>query len=201
MIKEKNRFGFSFLEMLISIGILIVLVAVTVIVINPMEYLKQSRDSNRISDLTDINLFFSKYKYSGQRIDSLGNVNVVYVSLPSNLSDCSDLGLPTLVSGWNYRCATETNYRKTDGTGWLPIDLTVVSGGYGISALPVDPTNLVAGGVYYAYIIDSSLKFEIISSLESQKNIDKYAVGDGGIDDTKVEKGENLLLWKEAMGL
>ncbi len=200
MISFKNKLGFSLLEMLISIGILAVLVSVAVMVINPIEYLRQARDSTRVSDLNNINTYISRYKYSGQRIDSLGNINVVYVSIPSNLSDCSDLGLPALASGWAYKCATETDYKKIDGTGWLPINLAAFSGGFGISALSVDPTNTASDGLYYKYIISASGGFEINASMESRKfNIggksDKVST-DGGDDPYIYEVGTNFDIFK-----
>ena len=46
-----NKSGFTLLELLIVIGILAILSAVVVFVLNPAETLRKSRDAQRIADL------------------------------------------------------------------------------------------------------------------------------------------------------
>ncbi|MCX6736947.1 MAG: type II secretion system protein [Candidatus Parcubacteria bacterium] len=53
--------GFTLLELLIVIGILAILSAVTILVINPAELLRKSRDTQRISDLGSINSAIAFY--------------------------------------------------------------------------------------------------------------------------------------------
>lgn len=52
---------------------------------------------------------------------NFGTTGDVYVSLPSAQSNCSDLSLPT---GPTYHCVTAANLTKTDGTGWIPVNLS-----------------------------------------------------------------------------
>ena len=51
---KHNNSSFTLIELLIVIGILAVLMVAVVVVLNPAEYLKQSRDSKRIQDLASI---------------------------------------------------------------------------------------------------------------------------------------------------
>jgi len=54
----------------------------------------------------------------------------VYVSLPSDNSDCTGLSLPEL-EGYSYHCSDSAHYRNVDGTGWIPIDFTSVQSSAG----------------------------------------------------------------------
>jgi prepilin-type N-terminal cleavage/methylation domain-containing protein len=90
---KRNLGGFTLLELLIVIGILAILSTTVMIVINPADLLARTRDSRRIGDLSTlnsaINLFVSFYSNV-----SLGDPNTVYLSLPSDQSNCSDLIFP-----------------------------------------------------------------------------------------------------------
>ncbi|MCK5085475.1 prepilin-type N-terminal cleavage/methylation domain-containing protein, partial [Candidatus Parcubacteria bacterium] len=48
---EKNMEGFTLLELLIVIAILAILSAVLILILNPAETMKKSRDTQRMSDL------------------------------------------------------------------------------------------------------------------------------------------------------
>ena len=93
--------SFTLVELLVVIGILSVLSAATVILINPAEIFKESRDGQRISDISTLATILSKYKYGGIRISSLGNVNTIYVSLADSSQTCANLGLPAPPSEWS----------------------------------------------------------------------------------------------------
>ena len=119
-----TRAGFTLIEVLVSLAIVAVLSTVVVVTLNPAELMKQARDSNRISDLNTVNTALSTYAADVVGA-TVGASSTVYVSLPSNSSDCSDLGLPALPSGWIYKCATRENLTKIDGTGWIPANLHI----------------------------------------------------------------------------
>ncbi|OGM93878.1 hypothetical protein A2524_04085 [Candidatus Wolfebacteria bacterium RIFOXYD12_FULL_48_21] len=194
MIRTK---GFTLLELLITIGILAVLATTAVLVINPVEYLRQSRDTRRIGDLDAISKAIDLYTINKPAIAELGTVSIVYISLPDTSSTCGSHSLPLLPSPWQYRCATTANLQKVDGTGWLPINFSSVSGGAPLATLPIDPVNGAANLQYYAFTA-SGRKYEVFSVIESENNFlggpnDKIS-SDGGDDFTRYEVGSDLTI-------
>lgn len=165
MERFKDESSFTLIELVIVIGILAILAAAVILVINPSELLRQARDSTRISDLQTMNKALGLYQAGGGL--SLGSLNTVYVSIPSSLSNCSDLGLPSLPSGWNYVCSNATNYRRVDSNGWIPVNFTTLTFGSPLNVLPIDPVNTTSSGNYYTYVIGGS--WELNGILESSK--------------------------------
>ncbi len=98
---------------------------------------------------------------------SMGSANTFYVSIPSSQTDCSDLGLPSLPDNWFYACSNSTNYRKVDGTGWIPVNFTSLSYRTPLEILPIDPINTTSTGNYYTYITGGS--WELNAMFESSK--------------------------------
>lgn len=156
--------SFTLIELLVVIGILAILTAAVVLVLNPVEYLKQSRDATRMSDLSSVNQALSVLESQG--VTNFGSVNTVYVSIPNASSDCSGLGLPTLPSPWAYHCAPSATLQSVNGTGWIPVDFTQ-SPTLSFSTLPIDPTNSTSTGNYYTYTPGGSWELDTI--LESSK--------------------------------
>ena len=178
--------SFTLVELLIVIAIIAILGAATIFVINPTELLKKTRDTVRISDLKNLDLALQMAELEGL---DLGNPNVVYISLPDSNSNCSSYSLPSLPSGWSYHCASEADYRKVDGNGWIPVDFTALSSGAPFSSLPVDPIN--DENHYYMYFAGGS--YELNTWFESQKYA-KQMSQDGGDNPCLYEKGSNLSL-------
>jgi len=157
--------SFTLVELLVVIGILAVLTAAVILVINPVEYLRQARDTTRMSDLDSIDKALAVLETQG--VTSFGTASTVYVSVADNASStCGSLGLPALPSGWSYHCVTSTNLQKTDGNGWIPVNFTQ-SPALSFSNLPLDPVNATSTGNYYTYTSGGS--WEINTVLESQK--------------------------------
>jgi len=161
-----HRDSFTLIELLVVIAIVAILSAVVIITLNPAELLKQSRDSNRLSDLNTLNKALALYEVDVVG-GTLGATSTVYVSLPDTSATCANLGLPALPSGYQYGCVTETNLRKTDGTGWIPVNLTQISSNTPLGFLPTDPTNTTSTGLYYTYVPGGS--YEIAAAMESSK--------------------------------
>ena len=194
MIRTK---GFTLLELLITIGILAVLATTAVLMFNPVEYVRQSRDTRRIGDLGTISKAIDLYTVNKPAITELGTASVVYLSLPDTSSTCGSHSLPLLPSPWQYRCATAANLQKVDGTGWLPVNFSSISSGAPLATLPIDPVNDDANAQYYAFTANGR-KYEVFSVLESEKNFlggpnDKLS-SDGGDDFSRYEVGSDLAI-------
>ncbi len=162
---SKPKRSFTLIELLVVLALVAILSVVVVVTLNPAELIKQARDSNRLSDLSTINTalnLFSADVTSG----FMGTSTVVYVSIPSNLSDCSNLGLPILPGTFVYNCVTQQNLRNIDGTGWIPVNFQRISYSSPISQLPIDPQNTTSTK-YYTYVTGGS--WQLAVRVESQK--------------------------------
>jgi prepilin-type N-terminal cleavage/methylation domain-containing protein len=208
-LKQKN--SFTLIELLIVIAILALLMSIIIITLNPAEMLKKTRDSKRISDLSTLEKALSIF-LATKRTVVLGTYQIVYVSLPATNSNCSDLTLPALPTGYTYQCSTEANYRKTDGTGWIPVNFESLDVGSPIASLPVDPNNdfsasgSVRNNLFYTYIVSSDAqRFELNVKLESNyygfKDRDGYALKDAAQDDLPLQDGGDSGLYERGMDL
>ncbi|MFH1188635.1 MAG: LamG domain-containing protein, partial [bacterium] len=83
-------------------------------------------------------------------------------------------------------------------TGWLPVNLTLVSSGSPLATLPIDPINTDVGNNYYAYIGGS---WVLTGKMESIKHQELNAQNDNGADSVRLEMGSHLGLWSESQGL
>ncbi len=154
-----------------------------------------------MSDLSSLDKSLTVLETQG--FTSFGTANVVYISIPDNSSStCGSLGLPTLIGGYQYHCSNESDYRKMDGTGWVPVNF-LASQALSFPALPIDPVNATTSGRYYSYITGGS--WELGASLESSK----YNLGgsspktsnDGGVHTSLYEVGSNKTLLPFDYGL
>lgn len=212
--------GFTLLELLIVISILIVLTAILVLVINPFETLKRTRDAQRINDLNTLkraiglyltsisspylagassnegckngqNYLFGDKIYYSYPLDGPGSV------LADSTLDGGSASIPAHVQ------VSRANLKKVDATGWLPVDLTGFKGGSPVSAYPVDPVNTVnnitnvrATDLVYRYTCDEGdMTFEIDANLESDtytSDPENMEKDDGGNNDNLYEVGTKL---------
>lgn len=165
--------GFTLVELLVVIAIIAILAAVVVLIINPIELTKRSRDAARLTDLANlqqaINVAAQEATSSGTAILCVGGL--------SNGTTCSgnsnDAG----------------SIRKSDGTGWVKVDLSSQKS-VSVPTLPVDPVN---NSIYhYTYKSDGNT-WEIDAALESDQQKDKMK-SDGGDNDNEYEVGSNLTL-------
>ena len=161
----KDQSSFTLIELLIVIGILAILVASVIVILNPAQLLAQARDSKRQQDLSALNQALQTITALDQTL-SFGSSSVVYTSLPDSSSTCGSWGLPSLPSGWNYHCVSTTTLQNTDGTGWIPVNFKT-TGVVSLSALPTDPQNTSSTGLYYTYVTGGS--YELTALFESSK--------------------------------
>src|SRR5574343_311722 len=190
-----NNKSFTLIELLIVIAILALLMSIIIITLNPSELLKQTRDTKRISNLKSLNNALSIFQAT-KPTTSTGTASTVYISIPDSSSTCANLGLPTLPSGYTYQCSTTANYKKTDGTGWIPVNFDSLDIGSPLSSLPIDPTNTTSTNLFYTYTTGAS--WELNAILESSANKlsgdnDKSDL-DGGDSYSTYEIGTDLTL-------
>jgi prepilin-type N-terminal cleavage/methylation domain-containing protein len=193
--------GFTLVELIITIAIVAFLSIVVILAINPAQLLQQARDSNRLSDMSTLNTALGVYVAQGGT--SLGSANTIYVSIPDPAAsstsagdNCIGLGLLSLPAGYAYHCAASSTYRATDGTGWMTVNFTNISGGSPIGQLPVDPVNTSSSRLYYTYETNSSQQYETTAVFESQKyklgGSNDQIVSDGGTLASVYEKGTKI---------
>ena len=191
MINQKK--GFTLIELLIVIGIIGILAAAVIVVLNPAELLAQARDGQRLSDLDAVEAAVGLYMASvdAPELDHPATSTQNTVFYDSNaLITCSGT-------------CTDRPIFLTDGTGWVSVNLDAVAGGSPLPVLPTDPTNDANYGYVYAGN-DTTNTFELNGRLESVRHRDKMD-GDGGNDngcasngytaaDCWYEQGTNLSL-------
>ncbi len=192
MSEIKSTSSFTLIELLIVIGILAILTAAVVIILNPGELLKEARDSSRMSDLASISKTVQLLLTQNPSVN-LGAVATVYISIPDpSSSTCASItGLPVLPSGYSYHCVTAANSTAINGTGWLPIDFTA-QGIQNLSKLPIDPTNSASQLLYYAYTPSANGTFDTYAFMESKKYITQTAVSGNSVAAFEKGTGANL---------
>ena len=189
-----NKKGFTLIELLVVMGILGILMAVTILVINPAEYLKRSRDTQRINDLGTINSALGIYLANGGTTTSYA-----YCMLDVGVGTSVTQPSPTLAcnGGAVTSVPAVTDVRTVASAGWVKgVDFTSSTyfpGGAPFAALPVDPTN--TGNYFYVYS-SSATAYEIdAAALESSYySTQGTAANDGGNSATKYEVGSSLTL-------
>ena len=196
----RNNFnkGFTLIELLAIVAILATIITATVVVMNPIEMLRQAEDTVRLNDFNSIHQTLNLFQ-SNRPGDSIGVPNIVYVSIPSDSPTCVGLGLPALPSGWAYRCVTTANLRNINGTGWIPVNFTTITGRIPLTTLPIDPINTATSGNYYAYVTNGT-SWALATIMGSRRHAPS-ALRDGGPDLARYEVGTNLTIAPFTHGL
>lgn len=172
---RKTARGFTLMEIIIVIALLAIIMTVAVIILDPVDLIRGSRDSNRISDLSSL-----------QKA-----INLITQDSPLLSKDI-------LCNGEDYPCGgrssdTSYNARSIYGDGWIKINLSTQKGVI-IPTLPQDPLNTdLYHYVYCANNPGNKDGWEIDAVLESKQGVLRMQ-GDGGSDNNKYEVGTNLNL-------
>jgi len=222
--KTARNQGFTLLELLIVIAIIAILSVILVLVLDPSETLKKSRDAQRMSDLATLKTALGLYststtaplmgganntacKGSTSSDSSYAASDKIFYSYSSDtpgatISDATLDGGTTSVPSAGQVVAA--NLAAVDGTGWLPVNLAGLPGGSPISTLPVDPTNTISSvstvantDLVYRYVCsEKTLKYEIDARLESNAYTvtDNKMSKDGGNNANYYEVGTDLSL-------
>ena len=187
-----QRKGFTLIEILIVIAIVAVLSAAIILALSPAEILRKSRDATRIADLSTLNNALVRYLSDVNSPDLDGNwggAQGCSAHASSGMTGACNTGGRFATTSVNWVASSSL---AIDGTGWIPVDFTLISSGAPISSLPKDPTN--DGTYFYAYAVDKgALRYEINADMESAK----YRSGgsgdlegnDGGNDNNLYEVG------------
>ncbi len=199
--KSNSSQGFTLIELLIVIAIVAILSVVVILALNPGELLKQARDSSRLSDLNSLHKALSLYQVDNPA-GSFGTASTTYISYPDSSASCANIGISTstIANGYSFACAASSTYTKIDGTGWVPANLSSITGGAPISQLPRDPVNTTSSNNYYVYHGNTS-NWALASLLESSKYLSQSGQKDGGYDPGRFEKGSDLALISQGEGL
>lgn len=187
---EKTKKEERILRFLIYLGLITILVSLYIQYIEPffIKLAQQKRDKTRIENLSLINSALEKILKNNLDL-SIGNPNIVYISVPSDNPNCNNLKLSSLPKKYRYACKSKDIFQNIDGSGWLPVNFTKLTENIFTDHLfPVDPINIAEDGYYYTYIADKG--FELSALLES----DKYSLlssKNNGIYSNKFEIGTN----------
>jgi len=181
---KKNLVGFTLLELLIVIGILAILSTTMILVINPAEILKKARDSQRISDLNTLKSAIAYYITSTSS-PSIGLSTKTYSSNVTNVN----CGRTT---------ASDDTTLEVNGSGWIPINFSELTGGSPIGSLPQDPNPSTSAtgnpSRYYVYLPNASdYTFTLVANMESATYSAQEGT-DGGNITTLYEVGTAMLL-------
>lgn len=210
--KVKGSSGFTLLELLIVIAIIAILSVILVLVLNPAETLKKSRDAQRISDLatlkTALGIIVTSSTtplLSGTVSNSLckggSGQDTIWYSLPisSAITDTTLDGTTGVNAAVQVSAA---NGPLVNGNGWIPVNFSWLSGGSPISNLPLDPVNTISTlgtvantDLVYRYACNTSdITFEFGAVLESAAYVtdDPKMSKDGGNNSSYYEVGTKL---------
>lgn len=168
---RKSARGFTLVELLVVIAIIAILAAVVVLIINPLELTRRGRDAARLTDLANLQQAINVA--AQEATGSASNILCAATAAP-----CTDTSN-----------STSANVRKSDGTGWVKVDLSSQKS-VSVPTLPVDPINDSVDR--YTYYSDGNA-WEINAVLESDQQRSKMA-SDGGNNDNAYEVGSNLTL-------
>ena len=169
--EASHETGFTLIELLVVIAIIAILAIVVILVLNPGQLLAQARDSNRLQDLVTMSSAVNLLR-TDRPSASLGTASLTYLSLPDSAAtstqgdQCQGLGLPS--SSVPYACSSSSTFRKSDGTGWIPLSLSSLSYGSPLGSLPTDPLNQSSSGLFYTYQTNGA-QYEVTAVLESSK--------------------------------
>ena len=205
--KLSSRSAFTLIELLIVIAIIAILAVVVVLTLNPAALLQQSRDSNRLSDLSTMNdaINFYNTDQAGSASYSLGTASTTYLSIsdPAATStagtNCGTMGLPATPTGWTDQCAASSTLRLVNGMGWIPVNFSNISSGIPFGTLPIDPVNNTSSLLYYTYATNG-LTYEFTAPLESQKYL-KQDLLISNTDPARQAVGSNSNLISQEEGL
>ncbi len=149
--QNKNKKGFTLLEVLLVIALIAILAGIVIVAINPSKQLAEGRNTQRRADINTI--LNAVYQYT---IDNNG-------ALPSAVPSIASCATAATTTATNEVC-------KTGGTCTGLVDLSVLtaSAKY-VVALPFDPKSSTTNGSDY-YICKDSTSSRITVTAKDAEN-------------------------------
>lgn len=165
LIKKGDEKGFTLVELLVVIAIVAILAIVVLVAINPLDTMKKSRNTRRLSDLTETRK-----------------------ALDLALSEATtSAGTPFTANASGDSCA---NSQASDGTGWIPYNSTVMNLKKYLATLPRDPQH--PGTCYYFRAAANGTDYELDAILENVGDAANTMINDGGNNNSRYEVGTDL---------
>jgi len=165
--------GFTLIELIIVIALIALLATTVILVINPAKLFQEARDSQRISDLGQMNSAMSIFLASANPVSTTYLSDAGVVDAPETCSTkCWTHGSATGANcGARYaiaRVTTANSSQVVTGGGWIPVNLTVGGASAAIAAWPIDPKGNANATSFYGYACDNSSKtWEFSAKMES----------------------------------
>lgn len=161
---NKTKRGFTLIELLVVIAIIAILMVAVVITLNPSELLKQSRDSNRLSDMATLKTAISLYQADVATTTALATTGTCYAS--ATATTCVSGGLGGFITASAQ--GANDGARTVGGAGWVPLNFNLISSGAPITQLPIDPLN-TAAAYFYGFEASGTALFKLTMKTESTK--------------------------------
>jgi bis(5'-nucleosidyl)-tetraphosphatase len=190
---NKKSYGFTLIEILIVISIILILFSVTAQIFKPAAYLRKTRDIKRLADLQALDAALKTY-LTATTSPNLGPANkgvdeanpTIFISVTFDKEDVRSQTIVWNAKTYYFSQASSSEYFKNNGQGWLPVNLNVLP--YSpLFAYPVDPINSYNKKFFYSYVFKrASSTYEINANLEYEN------YKQGGIEDkTSNDAGDN----------
>jgi bis(5'-nucleosidyl)-tetraphosphatase len=190
---NKKNYGFTLIEILIVISMILILFSVTTQIFKPAAYLRKTRDIKRLADLQALDVALKTYLIATTS-PNLGPTNtgideaspMIFISVPFDKEDVRSQTIVWNAKTYYFSQASSSEYFKNNGQGWLPVNLSILP--YPpLSAYPVDPINSYNKKFFYSYVFKkASSTYEINANLEYEN----YKQG-GFEDKTSNDAGDN----------
>ena len=182
--------GFTLIELLVVIAIIAILMVTVVVTLNPGQLLAQSRDSNRLSDISALKSSLLLYTVDVATTTNLSGAKTTCYSTTA-LTGCGTWATSTTGA------ANNSSSRAIDKTGWIPVNFNAISAGAPFAQLPIDPLNTSSSNLAYTYNASGTALFKLDAHMESSKfqngGSSDVCSTDGGYDPNSFEAGTGML--------
>ncbi len=184
MKKTDLHHGFTGIELLIVVGAISLLIYSIIITLQPIEILKESRDTERLADLGVLSSALN-YHLANSSSSKLSNSEDFSCDLHFGASSKTAENSP-----WSNKTLAHGGIFELDGSGWIAIDLTTSNIGLYDEHLPKDPLNNEK--FFYAFSCD-----ELLRSFELNANLESKRFRSEGSEDKESKDGGDNSYWYE----